>query len=210
MNLQINFIQPAEIRSASVVSIKSLLQIGAVMVPLALIMVIVLAYVGYAEQRSALALLEGTWSSTELRQQRAQALGQQLQDRKSALNELLGWGESRVDWSAMLADLRAGVPPMIQIKALQARQALEVGADGHAQRNLRIILSGRCEGPAAEEKVEMLRQALAVELPLREAVSEARVAAFREDTEAGATPDDRAFQLEVDITPRSMHATAAE
>lgn len=210
MNLQLNFIRPAEIRSASMVSVKALLQIGAVMIPLALIVVIALAYTGYAEMNSAVSLLEATWANTEVRQQRAQTLGQQLQERKSALNELNGWSASRMIWSAFMADFRSGVPPVIQVKVLQARQALEVGADGHPQRNLRILLNGRCEGPGAEEKVEMLRKALADELPLRETVNEARVAAFREDTEAGSTPDDRAFQVEVDFIPRSLHAAAPE
>ncbi len=210
MNLQINFIQPAELRSASIVSLKSLVKIASVMLPLIVIILIVLAYVGYAEQKSSLGLLEDTWKSTEARQQRAQALGLQLEERKSALEELKGWSQSRPDWYAMMGTLSSVVPPVVQLKVLQARQALEVGEDGYPQRTLRIVMNGRCEGPDAEDVVEMFRRSIAVDSQMSDAIRAAQVAAFREDTETGSTPDDRTFQVEVDFIPRSIHATTPE
>jgi Tfp pilus assembly protein PilN len=160
MNLLINFIEPQEVRSASMVSAKSMLQIFAVLVPAILVLMIFLAYIGYAEKKSALELHEGTWAKTEVRLNRANELNQSLQARKQAFGELAGWQQARMIWHEALDGIRASVPESVQIKVLQARQSLEVGEDGHARRVLRMIMSGRCEGPEAEATVERFRAAL--------------------------------------------------
>lgn len=210
MNLLINFIQPQEIRSASMVSVKSLLQIGAVMIPLALIIFFALTYFSYAEHKSTLNLLEGTWAIKEAQLKRAQDLNKNLAAQKRALQEVEGWRLSRTAWPDLLEQLRAEVPPTIQIKVLQARQAFEVPDAGGPLRTLRLILNGRCAGPDAEERVEFLRSRMVSKSAPWDSVQEARVAGFREDEEPGAGPDDRTFQIEMNFIPRSLHAASAK
>lgn len=210
MNLQLNFIQPAEIRSASVVIVKSLLKIAALVAPVMMLLFLGNAYISYAEQKSKLELVEGNWTRTEIRLNRAQELTQKLQARRAAEQEISGWAQSRIDWPAVLAALRRDVPPTVQLKVMQARQALEVAPEGHARRSLRVILNGRGAGPNAEGRVEQLRQGIGNQPPLNKLIREARVTGFSEDAEAGAGPDDRSFQIEVDFIPRKIHATAAE
>lgn len=209
MNLQVNFIAPSEIRSASVVSAKSLLQITAIIVPLAIALLFASAYFSYAEQNSKRELIEGTWTSTERTLTRAQELTQKLQDHQRALAEVEGWEQSLYTWPAFLADFRELIPPAIQVQAMRARQNLEASADGQPQRSLQIIMSGRAKGPDAEGRVESVRLGLATRPTLAAWVKEAKVTGFREDTDVDAEPDDRSFQIEVNFFPRRLNAVAA-
>lgn len=210
MNVLLNFIKPTELRSASMVSVKSALQIGAFMAPAIIILMIVLAYVGYAEQKSSLALLEGGWASTEVQLKKATQASRELKTRKNALDELRNWQESRIPWPGVLNDLRKQVPPEIQLTVMQARQAFEVTTNGIPQRSVRVLLNGRCEGPEAENRVEALRTSLASDGLLGDLVARARVTSFQEDADPASSTDDRVFQIELDFAPRRIHATAAE
>ncbi len=209
MNLQVNFITPEEIRSASVVSPKSLLQITAIIVPLAIALLFASAYFNYAEQNSKRELIEGTWASTEKSLIRAQELTQKVQDYQRARTEVEGWQQSIYAWPAFLADIRELIPPTIQLQAMRARQSLEVSTDGQPQRSLQIIMSGRAKGPDAEGRVESVRLGLATRPTLTAWVKEAKVTGFREDTDVDAEPDDRSFQIEVNFFPRRLNAVAA-
>lgn len=210
MNLSINFIQPQEIRSASMVSVKSMIQIGTVMIPLVLVLFFASTYFSYAEHKSSLNLLEGTWSIKEKQLKRAQALNKNLLERRRALEEIEGWRISRMPWPDILSQLRVEVPPTIQLKVLQARQNFEAPASGPPQRTVRVTLNGRCIGPDAENRVDRLRADLLTQSRLGAFVQDARVAGFREDDESGAGPDDRTFQIQLNFIPRSFHAASTK
>ncbi len=210
VNLRINFIESAEIRSASMVSVKALLQICALTIPLALVVYVFITYLSYAENKSALVLKEDVWIAKEIQLKKALALNAKLKERKNALDDVDGWGLSRFPWPELLELLRAEVPPNIQLKALQARHTLEVLSKNGAVRRLRIIINGRCAGPAAEDEVERFRSRMMTGSTMSELVEDARVAGFREDVEPGAGPDDRAFQIELDLRPRNVHAATAK
>ncbi len=210
MNLAVNHIKPSEIRSASVVSAKAMLQISAFIVPLSMTVFIGLAYLKKVEYQSKAELQQSAWNDAEMRVNQAVALGQTLILRKQAVQEVRGWQTSRIAWSEVLAALRPMVPASVQLKALQARQSFEPGLDGHAVRACRIVMNGRCEGPDAENKVESLRQSMATHPMLSVWVGNVRVAAFSEDMEKGASADDRAFQVELDFLVRSLHAASTE
>lgn len=210
MNLRINFIQPPEIRSASMVSVKFILQIAGAIIPLIMVLFLAQGYISYYEYKSKLDLLQGTWAGTETQVKRAQELSQKLQARRQARDEISGWEQSKFPWFDLLAAIRAQVPSTVQLKVLQARQTLDVPKDGYAQRSLRIILNGRSQGSGAEDHVKALSLGFSTKPPLSEWVKESKVTGFREDTEEGAGPEDRAFQLEVDFIARRLHATAAK
>lgn len=210
MNLQVNFIEPAEVRSASMVSVKYLLQMTATLVPIIMVLLLVHAYISNAEQQSKLELLSGTWETMEVRQKKSLELSQKLDLHRRPVGEIGGWQQSRLAWPELLSGIREHVPPSIQIKVLQARHTLKLGPEGIAERNLRLIINGRGTGPDAEGRVESLRHGIGTQPPLSYLVKEARVTGFREDAEAGAGPEDRTFQIEVDFIPRKLDATAAK
>ncbi len=209
VNLRINFIESAEIRSASMVSVKALLQICALTIPLALVVYVFITYLSYAENKSALVLKEDIWSAKEIQLKRFSALNARLKERKRALEDVDGWSLSRVPWPELMESLRAEVPPIIQLKVLQAKHTLEISEKDGDRRRLRIIIKGRCVGQAADDQVERLRSRMMTELVMSQLVEDARVRGDPDD-EPGADPDDRVFQLELDLHPRDLHETSAK
>lgn len=210
MNLSANFIQPAEIRSASMVSIKSMLQMSLLLIPLVMAVVIAHAYVTYAEQKSTQELLEGTWANMEGRKNRVADLTADFKTLNAAMTEVAGWERSRLAWHELLDGIQRQVPATIQLKALQVRQTLGVSDKGIIERSYRMTLGGRCQGPMADARVEEMRRAFNQENPMGPLVKSALVTGFREDTEPGANEQDRAFQIEIDFNPRGFREAPAK
>ncbi len=210
MNLQVNFIRPAEIRSPSLVSIRSLILIAVMIAPLVLVLLIAYTYVTYLEQQSALKLVEGRWESAQRKKTRAAELVSKLNSLNRSQEELSGWRRSRLPCAEALLGLQQQVPPTIQLKNMNLRQTLEFATPANVQRHLKLILNGRCQGPDAEAKVEEFRRALTERPPFGPLVQSALVAGFREDTEAGAGELDRVFQVEVVFKPRSFREAAGK
>lgn len=210
MNLQLNFIRPSEIRSASMVSVKALAQIGAIVIPIVFALYMAALYFGYAEEESAKEVLTGNWDSLAAKERRATELDKRLKERREIRNRLTGWSESRLNWSELLHGLRAEVPAQVQLKVLKARQNLGIGEDGHAQRSYGLIINGRCVGPAAEERVQALEASWYHKAPFEELVKQTTLADFEVDTDPKANPEDRIFQIEIQLKPRSLHAVAGK
>lgn len=210
MNLQLNFIRPSEIRSASMVSVKALVQIGAIVIPLVFALYMAALYIGHAEEKSAKEVLSGNWDSLAAKERRATELDKKLTERREIRNRLAGWSESRLNWSELLHGLRAEVPVQVQLKVLKARQNMGIGENGHAQRAFSLTINGRCVGPAAEERVQALEASWSETIPLDELVKQIRLADFEVDIDPNANPEDRIFQMEIQLKPRSLHAVAGK
>lgn len=210
MNLNVNFIQPAEVRSASMVSIKSILTMIAIFVPLILILLISYAYISYAEQRSAQELAQGIWEKTEKRKNRSVELAGELKALQASLAELQGWQRTRIDWNEALLAIQQHVPTSAQLKVMRMEEKLEIDAKFQVQRIIKATLNGRCEGPEANAKVEAFRQALSDQPPFRDAIKSIEIMGFQEDTEAGADESDRVFQIEIVFNPRLLNEAPAK
>lgn len=210
MNLTNNVIQPDEIRSASLVSIKTLAKVTALIIPVILALFLVRAYLIYVEQRSTLHLLESTWSATDVKKKRVTELATTFKATSTSLAEVEGWQRSRVAWHEVLEGLQQQMLPAIQLKTLQARQSLNTGSDGKIERQIKVTLNGRCQGPDADARVQATRGGLSRNSLLGPQIKSVEVTGFREDTEPGAGELDRAFQIDIVFNPRSFREIAAK
>lgn len=208
--VRINLIRPAEQRSASLVSLKSIGFIALIIVPLVLLLLLGWTYMRFTEARSELLLVEQEWEQTEHRQAAVLALQQQLQTVQNYENDLMGWGHSRIPWSEILPAIQKAVPATLQWRSWQMQKRIQRGAEAGLQRYYRVTLGGRSLGLEAESQVEVMRSAWETLAPMADWVEEAEVTVFEDDTTSGAAPEDRIFEIEVRFIPRNFNATADE
>lgn len=210
MNITNNLIAPGEIRSTSLISMKAVLGIVAIILPLMIATALTHAYLSYAEQASTLEVLEGTWKLKEGDLKRTRELTAELGVANTTLAEIDGWRTSRILWHESLQGLLHQVPATVQLKVLLARQSLNIGEKDVIARQFRININGRCQGPNADATVEAMRRTLQQEPPFGPLINTAVISGFREDTEAGAGEQDRAFQIDIDYKPRRFREVAAK
>lgn len=204
MNLSTNLIYDSEMRSPSLVSLKSMLQVAAIFFPLIIVILYFYQNVKLAEARSALDVENARWTKMQAEQERSQAMTGELRAIRSSTSELAGWERTRLEWHALLASLRGHVPPSIQLKVMNVRHALELDEKNNLQRRFKLSLNGRCAGPDADTKVQGFRQVLGEQPPLDSLVSNVVVAGLVEDLEPGAREGDRIFQIDIDFNPRNF------
>ena len=206
--LRINFIRAFEQRSGSMVSLKSLVWIGVLVLPLIIAVVLGIAYVRYTEARSALRLTESDWERTRRQQEEALALRQQLDALRSYDDELMGWGRSRLPWHLILGNIQPHVPPEMQWRQLQMQQRLVRHAETGLTREHRLSISGRSLGPESEAQVELMRGAWTGFPPMSNWVERSVVTVFDDDATPGARREDRMFEITVQFHPGRFHAPA--
>ena len=210
MNVQVNLIRPNELRSASMVSLKSLGLIAAIVVPLVMVLGMGWNYMGYLEVRSALRNLEEQSTQSERQKKDVQVVSKNLAFQTKLHDEVMGWGQSRVAWGEMLGGMQGRVPDTMQWRSLQMIMQTLVMKDGQLVREHTLAVNGRCQGPGADQQVEALRHAWATEEPMAKWVARADVALFGEDDTPGASKEDRIFQIEVKCHPGEFHASAGQ
>ena len=210
MNIQVSLLKSTEVRSASMVSVKTYILIAALVIPLVLIFVLGMAWMRYSDRANTLAVLEHQWEDAQRNQRVAAALLREVEEIQSIHQAVYGWHTSRGPWAKFLQALPDVVPAEIQLLSLQMRATPEAPPGGELIQSFRVTLTGRCVGPDADERVEMLRYALASMAPFDEWTERARVSSFAEDTGAGAGPLDRVFQIDVYFQPRSYDEVAGE
>ncbi len=204
----INLIRPAEQRSASLVSLRSIGLIALIIVPLTLLLMLGWAYMRYAEAQSALRLVEQDWARTEERQAEVVVLQQQLTTVQRYENDLMGWGRSRLPWHIIMGAMQEHVPETLQWRSWQMQTRFNRDSNEGLQRIYRVTLSGRSLGPQAESQVEVMRAAWEAHSPPANCVEQATVTVFEDDPTPGAAIEDRVFEIDVRFTPRNFHATA--
>jgi Tfp pilus assembly protein PilN len=201
VNLQVNLIRPQELRSASLVSPKSMAVIGSIVVPLALVLWLAWVFMGNLELKSELESMEQEKAGVMPQQKAARELKKRADAQAALYNEVMGWSRSRMEWSGLIDSIRARVPAQMQWQSLQMRQGFELDGKGNPFRACQILLSGRCAGPDADVHVEAMRRAWAVDPSASNRVTSADVTSYREDSSPTAGPDDRIFQIEVRFAP---------
>jgi hypothetical protein len=208
VNLNTNFLYPEEMRSASMVSLKSMLQVAAILFPAIIVMLIFYAHVKLEEKLSALTLEEARWAKVEVQKSRAETMNRDLRALRSSAEELEGWRRTRLEWNDLLNGLRGHVPASIQLKMLNARHSLELDAKGNLQRLINLTLTGRCAGPDADTKVQDFRRLISEQAPFSMIASNVVVSGLVEDLEPGAKEGDRVFEIGVEFNPRYFRETA--
>lgn len=210
MNIQVNLLKSGEVRSASMVSVKTYILIASLVIPLVFVFMLGMAWMRYSDRASTLAVLEHQWEDAQRNQRVAAGLQREVQEIRAIHQAVYGWHTSRGPWDEFLPALQEVVPEEIQLLTLQMRSSPEPAPGGELIQSFRVTLSGRCVGPDADERVEMLRYALTSMYPFDEWTDRARVTAFAEDTAPGAGPLDRVFQIEVIFQPRSFDEVAGK
>ena len=206
MNINVNLIRPSEQRSASLVSLKSLGLMAAILLPLILALFIGWTYMGYLEVRSALKPLEQEQEKSERQKNEALALIKLLRTQKALCDEVVGFHDSRVPWHVVLDNMIPLVPETMQWVDLKMRMEMQIDKDGQVLREHLLMLSGRCKGPNADEQVESFRRGWVSGSVMTQWVAKAEVAAFREDDAPEAAKEDRKFQIDIKFRPGRFHA----
>jgi hypothetical protein len=208
MSLQVNLIQPDELRSASRVSVKTyVLLVG--LVTLAVFgSLIAHAILTNADQQYTLKLRQQEWQDVRRNRQIADRLRTQLQEVSRRHDSVLGWSYARVPWHAFLDRLQEIVPPTIQLRSLQMRAVPETRQGEGYFLNYSMTLSGYSVEADADRIVPAFRDALQVEPPFDKWIAAAEVTSFRRDDAEGAPESARVFQIRVDFNARSFNAPA--
>ena len=206
MNINVNLIRPGEQRSASLVSLKSLGLMVAILFPLILVLFLGWTYMGYLEVRSALKPLEQEQQKSERQKNEALALIKLLRTQKALNDEVQGFHDSRVPWHEVLDNMIPLVPDTMQWVDLKMRMEMQVVKDGQILRDHVLMLNGRCKGPNADEQVETFRREWLSGSIMTQWVEKAEVVAFREDDAPDAGKEDRKFQIDVKFHPGRFHA----
>lgn len=215
MNLQVNLILDTEQRSGSVLSVRSLLRILSIVLPLIALVVLVSAILNLMTLRSKQRLFEAKWADAEPKMNKALALAEELTQNRALLEELQGWNASHLDWHTQLAGLRDVVPVTIQLDRLRVSQTLQLspGKKGEAEaatptgppvRAFALTMSGRALGESAEQDIQFLKRGMESAPAFTGIVSSVKVTKYGEDTAKGAGPNDRVFQIDSIYEPRAF------
>ncbi len=208
MSVFTNFIHATEMRTASRVSVKLMVAIPSVFIPLVLLLMIALAALTYADRRRTLEALETQWQQAQRGQQAVNQILQQLNTVRAWHSDVSGWGRARGEWGLFLSRLQQEVPAEMQLRVLEMRSTPTFSPEQQMLHHYTVRLTGRCIGPDAEPRVESFSAAMTNTPVLGRLVQSAEVTSFVEDTSEGATPDDRVFQIELVMKPRSYDEAA--
>ncbi len=205
MSLQVDLLYPGEQRSGSLITLRSVLRVSAIIVPLLAAMLIGAIMARAMLEASALAMLETHWETTERRQKKALQLAVDLGRNREILQHLQGWESASLPWAPQLSALIETTPPTIQLRLLSARagQALPIAAAGR-DRRFSMRLTGNTREETATESIAALRRAFTSHSAWAERVESALVVKFAQDDTPGADSRDRVFELEIIYNPLSF------
>jgi hypothetical protein len=208
MNLQVNLIHKSEQRSGSVVSLKSLVRIGGVVIPIVILLAIGMSFVKFMVLQSELKILEDEWLDAEPKKAEALSLADQLRDNRNLFEELQGWRESHLDWHVHLAKIQSLVPPTMQLRSLAVNQVIQLLETAVPARVFTAKIAGRCQGRNAESDIEFFKRQVERVPPLVDDIATVIVTGYGEDRSEGAGEFDRVFQIDCNYRPRSFDETA--
>jgi len=203
MNLRVELILPAEQRSASVVSVKGLLRIAAIVVPVLLLFGISSLVWGYTTLSNQLKLVESRWALTEPRQKAARTLRENAAKNEALAKQLSGWANARLSWGEHLRIIQRNVTPelKIQLSKLSIEPAM-VLVEKNPARSFNITIQATAFGENAENNVLELRKRLLTDPALTNYVDSAEITRFEQSPVASHTKLDRLFYLAVRYVPR--------
>lgn len=201
MNLRVDLILPSEQRSASSLNPRSLIRIGSILIPCALLAWLAYGLAVMALVRNQFNVLEEQWLYVEPQKAEAIRLSQLLNTNRKLNDELMGWKSAHINWHETLAVLPRRVPATMQIQSVSAGQVLQVEANVLA-RVFTLRIHGRATGARADQDVDELRDGLRREQTLADVVQSVEVGQFAADTSKSAQPEDRVFRLDCVYKPR--------
>ena len=195
MNLRVDFILETEQRSGSVISVKFLIRVVAIIVPLIVALLLAWQIYGLIRVKSEFRSTENQWQSVEPLEKKAKELAQERLANEDLVAQLNGWRTSRLDWHLHLLRFFHHVPGNIQLVNLRISQALQVVDDKAPARVFTLDLHGKAFGADAESSVKSLERLLAADPAFSNDVKKVEVPLYGADVTAGAGKNDRVFEL---------------
>ena len=195
MNLRVDLILESEQRSGSIITVKSLVRIVSILVPLVVGLLLAWQAYGLVRIKTELRSTEARWQSVEPLEMKAKKLAQERQANEDQLAQLNGWRKSHMDWHAHLLQLFHSVPENIQLQNLRISQALQVTSNKVPARAFTLELRGKAVGVEAESSVNSYKRMLLEGPAFSNDVTRVEVPLFGADTTAGAGKNDRIFEI---------------
>lgn len=155
MNLRVDLILQTEQRSASVISVKSILRISIIIVPVILLLVFASSFLSNSKLVRDLHKLEVEWRSVEPQRADALRLLDAFKVNSDIKKELDGFKNSNISWNKQLTGLMREAPREIQIQKLRITHTLQL-VDDIPARTFVLTLNGKAVGPKAADNVQLL------------------------------------------------------
>ncbi|MBU4199095.1 MAG: hypothetical protein KKE37_05645 [Verrucomicrobia bacterium] len=202
MNLQVNFILESEMRSGSTVSLKFVVRVVAVVVPVLMGIIIAGLIMGGRSARQSLRFAMQEKSQLDPVYQSVIGLKQELNECRQVADVLEGWGTSRTDWRLLLRYLQGVVPASIQFLRLTVNETIG-RVDNIPARMSAMYLKGKVTGERAEDDVQLLDNALKEKPIFTNLFLKVEVKRF-EAAENVADKNTRVFEIECIQVPKKI------
>ena len=201
--MHINLILETEQRSASPVSLTTLLRIAGGTVVAILILWLLSVYSSYRNLQSSVEQCDNQLKLTQPKFIAAQQIRTDLIQKSSKLKEIQSWRKTRIEWGDQLESLQAITPSMIQLTELHISQDILVRSNNIPSRVFEMRLAGKTSADRSEANVSEFQQALFKQPPFDSFVETVSIpaGAFRQDP---LTKTDRVFEIVCKYNPRSF------
>jgi len=192
-----------ERRSASVINLKSLIRMAAIVVPSILAVVLAMVTMSTMSLSSTLQSKQAQWETEKPRRDQAARIRNELAANVKILTEIKGWQRSRVVWHEQLAALQRESPPDIFFQSLRLSHAFQT-VDNKASRAFSMNLKGKSVGDNSDQTVLLLKRRFTLNEPFASHLKSAEIIQFDEDKTASAGSKDRIFQFDCEYKPRKF------
>lgn len=201
--MHINLILETEQRSASPVSLSTLIRIVIATVAIVLSLWLVSVYLSYRELKNSVKYCDVEWAQTEPKFVAAQQLRQELIVKSAKLKEIKGWHTTRIEWGLQMEGLQAVIPPLIQLTEFRVSQDILTLSNNVPARVFELRLSGKTGAARSESNVSAFQMALFKQPPFDSFVEAVNIpaGAFRQNP---LNKTDRVFEIVCKYIPRSF------
>jgi len=199
MNLRVDLILESEQRSASVVSLKFVLRLVAIVVPTVLVLLILWAVTSFISAKNQMRNLEEAWKITEPRLNAVAELRGKATLNQAMFKELEGWKKTHVDWNQHLQVIQRIFPKDLQLSSLTLTHVIQATPKQGMARQFALLLKGTAFGDTADQNVQKLRRTIQKSAPFTNILEEVEVKQFEADPQ---NRNNRLFQIECRYQPR--------
>lgn len=202
MNFQVNLIIDSEKRSGSTISLKFVVRVLIVTIPVIMGIIIVGLVLGSRSVSQNLRFVEQEQNKLDPVYKKVLGLKQELNECRRLAEVLDGWIRSRPDWFILLSHLQRAVPSSIQFLRLTVNDAI-AQVDNAPARVSKMYMQGKVVGDHGEEDVQLLDRILREEAPFKEIFSRIKVQRFYAD-ENMTNKNTRVFEIECILKPKKI------
>lgn len=158
MNLRVELILDTERRSASLINVKTVIRISAIVVPLLIAAIAAMMAMDYMSVKQKRDILKSQREDQKPTEEKATTLNTQLGQNLALLKEIEGWQNARTSWSVLLLDLQKSAPDKIHFDTLTVQHALTLEAGKSLVRTYGMSLKGVAGGSNPEQDVRQMKE----------------------------------------------------